>query len=148
MLKLDQISGTLWQMTKFGSTLLVLQNFMLQTTIVRYLCIALMSRDQRKKHLCTSCEREPSVIIGISLETTHYLNPGSVWQDSNGSREIHQNDTCGFKADWRRNKLRQDQERFCRKNGQTCPKEFLRKAINRWAEEKQKLEATRDRRGI
>ena len=40
-------------------------------------CIG-VHRPTKKKHLCTSCEREPSMTFGILIETSHCLNPGSV----------------------------------------------------------------------
>ena len=63
MSKLDKIFGALWEITHSGIMLFVQQNFMFPTTIFRYLCITLMSRDKRKRAL-TFFMRQPSMIIG------------------------------------------------------------------------------------
>ena len=57
----------------------------------------------------------------IDGETSHCLNPGSVWQDSNCSTKIHQ------KADWRRNRSPQELGTFGQKNGQECRNTLITK---------------------
>ena len=50
-------------------------------TIFRYVWITLMSRDKRKLAL-TCFMRHPSMMIGMLMEISHCVNPGSVWHDS------------------------------------------------------------------
>ena len=61
--------------------------------------------------------------------------------------KIHQKDICGFKAERRRNRLLQDLENIWPEDRSIMSKRSQRKAVNRWAEEKPKLDAAREQRG-
>ena len=113
------------------------RNFMFRRTLFRYLWITLMSRDKLKLALMYFM-RQQSMIIGILMETSPCLNPESVWQDSSCSTKIHQKDTCGFKTDWRRNRLLQDLDTFGQKNGHQCRKTFSAKPWINGQKKKQK----------
>ena len=121
MSKLDHVSGALCEITYIGIMLFLDQNSVFQRTIFRYLWITLISRDKRRRTLMY-CKRLPSLIIGTLMETSHCLNPGWVWQESNYSTNIHQTDTCRFEADKRRNRLLQDPNSVCQESGQECRK--------------------------
>ena len=71
------------------------------------------------EHWCTSWGNH-RWLLWVLMETRHCLNPGSVWQDSNHSTKIHQKDTRGCKANWRRNRSPQDLNTCGQKIGQEC----------------------------
>ena len=67
-------------------------------------------------------KKRPSMTIGTWMPISHCLNPGSVSQGSSCSAKIHQKDMCGFKSDWRRNRIVQDLDILGRENGEACRK--------------------------
>ena len=108
-LKLDNITGVVAEMTCIG-IMFQERNSMFRKRFSETFQLHWMCRDKRKRALMYFT-RQPSLIIGILMETCHCLNPGSGWQDSNcRTKKNHQKGLCGFTADWQINRLQEDLE--------------------------------------
>ena len=86
ILKLDKISGVLWDVANIGIMLLQGRNSMFRRTIFQKLCIISMFRDKQTQALM-KVKRRPSMIIGTWMETSHCLNLGSMSHDSRCSKK-------------------------------------------------------------